>query len=43
MAGIGLSVSFQAFRKAGFRPFAACLIGSVVLAGVVYGYVTLIG
>lgn len=43
MAGIGLGVSFQAFRKAGFRPFAACLIGSVVLAGVVYAYVAMFG
>src|SRR5690606_10908577 len=43
MAGIGLGVSFQAFRKAGFRPFAACLIGSFVLAGVVYAYVAMFG
>ncbi|MET3575488.1 YeiH family protein [Bhargavaea ullalensis] len=42
MAGLGLGVSFSAFRRAGMKPFVACLIGSIVLAAVVYGYVVLV-
>lgn len=32
MAGIGLGVSFQAFRKNGIRGFLACMAGSMALA-----------
>lgn len=39
MAGLGLGVSFSAFRRAGMKPFVACLVGSLVLAAVVYAYV----
>lgn len=32
MAGIGLGVSFQAFRRNGIRGFLTCMVGSVALA-----------
>lgn len=41
MAGLGLDVKFEAFRRAGMKPFVAGLIGSLVLviAAYIYAYI----
>lgn len=36
MAALGINVNFQVILKHGFRPFAAAIIGSVVLLGMAY-------
>ncbi|KXH83795.1 putative sulfate exporter family transporter [Sporosarcina sp. HYO08] len=36
MAGLALNVNMVAFRKAGMKPFTACLGGTLVLIGVCY-------
>lgn len=41
MAGLGLNVQFQTFRKLGIRPFVAGLIGSTILSVMGYGLVIL--
>lgn len=36
MAGLGLNVNMVAFRKAGMKPFTACLGGTLILIGACY-------
>ncbi|WP_409343523.1 YeiH family protein [Paenibacillus sp. MBLB4367] len=43
MAGLGLNVDAAAFRRLGARPFAASLIGSLLLAGLGYVLVLAFG
>jgi len=42
MAGLGLSVDFGSFRRFGIKSFCAGLIGSILLAGLVYGLMHLL-
>lgn len=42
MAGLGLDVKFAAFRRAGMKPFAAGLVGSLVLVIAAYVYVQMV-
>ncbi len=39
MAGLGLSVNITMFRRLGLRPFAAALIGSILLSGIGFALV----
>ncbi len=43
MAGLGLNVDLVAFKRLGMRPFAAGLIGSVILSGLGFMLVHLFG
>ncbi|TDF92312.1 YeiH family protein [Paenibacillus piri] len=43
MAGLGLNVDMAVFRRLGMKPFAAGLIGSILLSGFGYGLVRLFG
>lgn len=42
MAGLGLDVKFEAFRRAGMKPFVAGLVGSLVLVVIAYVYVQMV-
>lgn len=42
MAGLGLNVKFEAFKRAGFKPFIAGLLGSIVLVLADYLFIQLL-